>query len=523
MSLHGKNFIAGKLSANGSDILTGFSPLRNEKLDTQFHIATDNEVDMAVTQGALAVKQYVSAEQRAAFLNAAASNLLNAGEDILEVAHQETALPIPRLTGERMRTVNQLKMFASLIEEGSWVDARIDLADPDRQPIPRPDLRRMLTPIGPVAVFGASNFPFAYSVAGGDTASAFGAGCAVIVKAHPAHPGTSELTADAIARAVKSTGMPAGIFSMLHGESTTGQALIKHPQLAAAGFTGSLAGGRALFDAASARPMPIPVHSEMGSVNPVFLLPTALEKNLDKIASGLSQSVTLGTGQFCVNPGIVLAIEGPALRKFVRAISSLISTAPTFPMLTPRIGESYMKGLERLASAGAHVIAKPDSIDSEAIGAVFETDLEAFLLSKWLSEEVFGPVTMVVSCKNDQELEKAAESFAGQLTGTIHAEPEDIARYISIIRTITSKVGRVIFNGYPTNVEVVPSMQHGGPYPATSDSRFTSVGTAAIFRFSRPVCWQNAPDSLLPRELQNANPAGISRLINGVSTREPVK
>ena len=522
MSLHGRNFVGTETSSKGSETLQAFSPITNEVIADRFYIATGAEVDSAVTLAAAALKHKITAQRRAEFLNAIAENLLSAGDRIVELAHRETALPIQRLTAERLRTVNQLRMFADLVMEGSWVDARIDTADSNRQPLPKPDLRRMLTPIGPVAVFGASNFPFAYSVAGGDTSSALAAGCSVIVKAHPAHPGTSELTAEAVVEAARSTKMPDGIFSMLHGGAAIGQTLIKHPKLSAAGFTGSLAGGRALCDAAAARLVPIPVHAEMGSVNPVFLLPDALKRNVEKIAAGLAQSVTLGTGQFCVNPGIVVAIAGPDLTNFTRLLAAGISSAPTYPMLTQRIFESYVLGLQQMNSHGAAALVVPQDAATAGIGALFSVDAQTFLKTPQLAEEVFGPVTLIVTCKNANELEEVAESLSGQLTGSIHAEPRDLLNFSNVVDAMTARVGRVVYNGYPTNVEVNPSMQHGGPYPAASDSRYTSVGTAAIFRFARPVCWQNAPSEVLPLELQNSNPRNIRRLINGVGTSEPL-
>jgi 2,5-dioxopentanoate dehydrogenase len=521
--MHGKNFIGSTLSNEGIETFVAFNPTTKLPLKPSFAVATESEIDSAVKLAAQATSCRMSPEQRSAFLNAIAYNIMEWGDDLLTIAHNETALPLPRLVSERQRTVNQLRMFSDLVQDGSWVDARIDTAQPDRQPLPRPDLRRMLTPIGPVAVFGASNFPFAYSVAGNDTSSAFAAGCPVIVKAHPAHPGTSETVATAVIEAAKFAGMPNGIFSMLHGEASVGMALIKHSDLAAAGFTGSLGAGRALCDAAATRPNPIPVHAEMGSVNPVFLFPEALERNMESIAKGLSNSITLGTGQFCVNPGIVVAVDGPALRKLAELLTQYIAGAQTFPMLTQRINSSYFSGLDRLKAAGARALLEPTIPDSlNSIGALFEVDAATFLSSAALSEEVFGPETLVVSCNSSDQMAEVARQLNGQLTGSIHAEQEDIAKFGTVIQTVVAKVGRVIFNGYPTTVEVVPSMQHGGPYPASSDSRFTSVGTAAIYRFTRPVCWQNAPDELLPLELQNSNPLGITRLVDGQASRNEV-
>jgi alpha-ketoglutaric semialdehyde dehydrogenase len=522
MQIHGCNFIGTSLSAEGDDVLQAFSTITGSLLPDKYSIATESEIDRALSLAEETATIRISREQRSAFLQMAADKLLAMGDAILDLAHRETALPIDRLVAERMRTVNQLRIFASLVEEGSWVDARIDHADQNRKPLPKPDVRRMLTPIGPVAVFGASNFPFAYSVAGNDTSSAFAAGCPVIVKAHPAHPGTSELTAAALVEAIEETGMPEGIFSMLHGEVEVGQKLIMHPKLAAAGFTGSLKGGRALCDAAAARPVPIPVHAEMGSINPVFLLPNALEKSWKSIADGFAQSVTLGTGQFCVNPGLVAAVSSPSLNRFVERSSALIAEVPTFPMLTPGICKSYFNGIDRFGQSGAKSVVAPSSPYSNYYGAMFTTTSTAFLSTPEFAEEVFGPATLLVVCESLEDMLAVAHNIKGQLTGTVHADDADFERCGKIISAVTAKVGRVIFNSYPTSVEVVPSMQHGGPYPASSDSRFTSVGTAAIFRFARPICWQNAPQRALPLELRDNNPLKIRRIVDGALTCDPI-
>jgi NADP-dependent aldehyde dehydrogenase len=407
------------------------------------------------------------------------------------------------------------------------VDARIDTALPDRQPIPRPDLRRMLVPIGPVVVFGASNFPLAFSVAGGDTASALAAGCPVIVKAHPAHPGTSELVASAIVRAITACGLPDATFSMLHGGVELSHALVRHPLTRAVGFTGSHTAGRALFDTAAARPEPIPVFAEMSSVNPVFLLPGALRERGAQIAEGLKNSVTMGVGQFCTKPGIVFATGGPELQSFAAELAKKIEAAAPGTMLHAGICKHFQEGTDSLAKVPgvtplATSDAEPDPARTQGGAAVFATDLENFLQRPLLHEEVFGPVALIVDVPEALALSRAASALTGQLTATVHATPEDIAAHADLFAILERKAGRLLINGFPTGVEVAPAMNHGGPYPATTDARFTSVGTAAIERFARPVCWQNFPASALPVELQNANPRGLMRLVNGKLTREAV-
>lgn len=526
MELHGLNIIGNSTSAEGTETFTAVNPATGAGLDAAFHIATEAEVNRAVELAAQAFSPYrgLPAEARAKFLERIAEEIVELGDALLELANRETALPLPRLTGERGRTVGQLKMFAALLREGSWVEARIDHALPDRQPLPRPDLRRMLLPLGPVAVFGASNFPFAFSVAGGDTASALAAGCPVVVKAHPAHPGTSELVARAIGRAALVTGMPDGVFSMVHGMKETGLALVRHPKLEAVGFTGSLGAGRALYDAAAVRPKPIPVYAEMGSVNPVFVLPGALQERGEKIAEGLAQSVTLGVGQFCTNPGVVVGLQSEGLTGFLRTAADRLSAAAPGTMLYPHIQQAFTQGTERLKSAaGVRTEAEPqtaaDATRTQANAMLFSTDAAHFLGQHDLREEVFGPASLVVACGTPDELESVANSLEGQLTATVHANAEDLKRYRGLIAILETKVGRLLFNGFPTGVEVSPAMQHGGPYPATSDSRTTSVGTAAILRFVRPLCYQDCPQELLPAELQDANPLHIWRLVDSEWTR----
>jgi alpha-ketoglutaric semialdehyde dehydrogenase len=461
----------------------------------------------------------IPADARAAFLDRIADEIDGNG-DLIDAAHVETSLPRERLVAERGRTVGQLRMFAGVVREGSWVDARIDRAMPDRKPLPKPDIRRMLIPIGPVAVFGASNFPLAFSVAGGDTASALAAGCPVVVKGHPAHPATSELAARAIVNAVTSTGMPRGVFSLLQStRNDIAVALVQHARTKAVGFTGSLRAGRALFDAAASRPDPIPVYAEMGSVNPVFLLPGALAERADAIAAGLVSSATLGVGQFCTNPGLTMAIGDEALDRCVHKMHELIHDAQPGTMLYPALLDAFEAGVRRLSAVEGVSTTRASGDAAQACPSLFETGADVFLRSRELGQEVFGPSTVVVKCASREEMEAVARRLEGQLTATIHGTPEDLETHASLVSILEGKAGRLIVNGFPTGVEVGASMQHGGPYPATTDSRSTSVGTAAIHRFARPIAYQNFPPSLLPVELQDANPRGIWRLIDGETTK----
>jgi NADP-dependent aldehyde dehydrogenase len=429
----------------------------------------------------------------------------------------ETGLPEARLTGERGRTVGQLKLFASYIREGSWVDARIDKADPTRTP-PKADIRSMQKALGPVGIFGASNFPLAFSVAGGDTISALAAGCPVVFKAHAAHPGTCEMVGMAIAKAVKKAGMPEGTFSMVHGKSTAvGLAIVRHPLIKAIGFTGSYRGGKALFDVANSRPVPIPVYAEMGSTNPVFILPEAMRQRKQNIAKDLAASVTLGVGQFCTNPGLVFYQSDEEKHFEVAFSKSLEETSPGV-MLTPYIQEAYQAGVQRLAKTkGVNTILKGKTPDGGcyAPAYLFQSTAETFLNDQSLEEEVFGPSTLAVTVDQKDQLLRIATQLGGHLTATIHATENDLHEYEDLISVLEQKVGRLIINGYPTGVEVTHAMVHGGPYPATTDSRTTSVGTDAIKRFSRPVCYQNFPQSLVPDELKDHNPLKIWRMVNG--------
>jgi NADP-dependent aldehyde dehydrogenase len=494
-----------------------------------FEEATEATIHAAFSAAEKAFPDFrrIPAEQRAAFLERIGAEIEALGDNLLATASVETGLPVAeRLVGERGRTVNQLKMFAALIREGSWIDARIDRAIADRKP-PKPDIRRMLIPLGPVAVFSASNFPLAFSVAGGDTASAFAAGCPVIVKAHPAHAATSELTARAITKAAHATGMPPGVFSLIHStRNEIAIAVVKHPLAKAVAFTGSLRAGRILFDAAASRPEPIPFYGEMGSVNPVFVLPGALKERAEAIAQGLKGSVTVGVGQLCTCPGLTIGIGGEHFTQFSEKLKELIADAVPATMLYSGILQSYEAGAERLkAIKGVETTpsVKPaDGSKTEGRPFVFMTDIDTFRKHRELGEELFGPSTVVVRCHSREELEEVARNLEGHLTATIHGTPEDLAEYASLVSILENKVGRLLFNGFPTGVEVCASMQHGGPYPATTDSRTTSVGTGAILRFARPLAYQNFPQTALPAELQDTNPCGIWRLVDGQMTKEAV-
>ena len=440
------------------------------------------------------------------------------GENLISLCQQETGLPEGRLIGERGRTVNQLKLFAELLREGSWVDARIDTAIPDRTPIPKPDVRQLQIPIGPVGIFGASNFPLAFSVAGGDTASALAAGCSVVVKGHPAHPATSEIVGQAIINAVKKTGMPEGVFSLIQGPSVeVGKAIVRHPLIKAVGFTGSFRGGKALFDEAVSRPEPIPVYAEMGSTNPVFVLPGALAERKEKIAEGLKNAVTLGVGQFCTNPGMVISMDSAERKSFVELSQDLFTATAPATMLTPSIQDAYKQGLNHLQDQpGVETLAAGKSGGATS-GQAYLMEVDASELAKndSLSKEVFGPSTLMLKAGSTDDLLTTANQLEGHLTATVHGTSEDLEEYRDLLEILERKAGRVIINGFPTGVEVCHSMVHGGPFPATTDPRTTSVGTAAILRFTRPVCYQDFPQALLPPELQDENPLGLMRIVNG--------
>ena len=468
--------------------------------------ATPAEIDRAVTAADDCVESLASArpEQIAKVLDTIAAEIEALGDELIECASCETALPTARLTGERARTTSQLRLFASLVRDGSWKNVQIDRALPDRQPARRPDLRRTVIPIGPVAIWTASNFPLAFSVAGGDTASALAAACPVVVKGHPGHPGTSELTAHAVAKAIAETGLPAGIFSLLQGVSPeVSLQLVQHPKIAAGAFTGSLRAGRALFDAAARRSVPIPFFAEMGSVNPVFLLNEALAERSEAIADGLFQSVTLGVGQFCTCPGLVVAVEGEPLDRFAQALRRRFEQSARGTMLTEAIARSYRDAAARVASIPDVRASILETSALEGAPILFETSDQTFLKHDELRHEIFGPATVLVHCNSPARMLDVARNLEGSLTATIHGTNPDLEDNRPLLATLGRKAGRLVFNGFPTGVEVCASMQHGGPYPATTDPRFTSVGTAAIRRFARPVCFQDCPPEFLPPELRD--------------------
>lgn len=527
MTLTGKHAIGGQSSASGTNRFSATNPVDGALLLPEYAEATAAEIAQACRLAAAAAPTYAAlpAEDRAVFLEAIADEIMALGDTLLERCHQETALPLGRLTGERGRTTGQLRLFARVVREGSWQNLRIDTAMPERTPAPRPDLRQMQIPLGPVAVFGASNFPLAFSVAGGDTASALAAGCPVVVKAHPLHPGTSELIGAAIGRAAATCGLPAGVFSLLHGRSNeVGASLVQDPHITAVGFTGSYRGGKALYDLAVRRPVPIPVFAEMGSVNPVFLLPEVLSGDLTALATGLAGSLTLGVGQFCTNPGLVIVPSGDDGDQFVSALAEQIRGCAPGTMLGDGISSAYRAGVARLAEHH-HVTAvhAAGNVENRQIGAnVFATSAAHFMTDDSLEEEVFGPATLIVRTNTDAEMRQLAEHLSGHLTASLFGSAKELTERKELVDLLVRKVGRVIFNAFPTGVEVSDAMVHGGPFPATTAVQSTSVGTAAISRFSRPVCYQGFPQAALPQVLRNENPLGLLRMVNGVWTTEAV-
>lgn len=523
MNIIGKNFIAGERSGLGQRIHHSYDAKTGLPLPFDFVQATEDEVNAACEAAGSAAMIFrdTSAAQRASFLDAIAEEIDALGAEFIDLVCTETALPMARIQGERSRTTNQLRLFAQVLRRGDYYGARIDQALPDRQPAPRPDLRQYKIGVGPVAVFGASNFPLAFSTAGGDTASAFAAGCPVVFKAHSGHMGTSEYVANAISRAIEKCGLPAGVFSMIFG-SGVGEFLVKHSAIKAVGFTGSLKGGRALCDLAAARPEPIPVFAEMSSINPVILLPGALKARGEKVAGELADSVVMGCGQFCTNPGLVIGIESAEFSDFVVTLSYKLAEKPAQTMLNAGTLKSYSSGVERLRTThGIRHLAGRNQSTSQAEPQLFSASEELLIEgNEVLQEEVFGPTSIVVSASNVDRLTQVVKGIHGQLTITLIAEPEDLAEFGHLIPLLQTKAGRLLVNGYPTGVEVTDTMVHGGPYPATSDARGTSVGTLAIDRFLRPVCYQNFPDFALPDALKNANPLGIQRLVNGQPSRD---
>lgn len=498
---HGRHLIAG-------DWVAGETTFRNEPATGPAHDfaqGTAAHVDAAAraAEDAFWSWGYSSRVDRAAFLDAIADEIEARAEPLTDIAHRETGLPPARLQGERGRTTGQLRLFATHIRTGDYLDRRHDPALPDRQPLPRPDLKMVQRPVGPVAVFGASNFPLAFSTAGGDTAAALAAGCPVVVKGHNAHPGTGEVVADAILAAIRRTGVHPGVFSNIQSATReAGQALVQHPLIRAVGFTGSLAGGRALFDLCAARPEPIPFFGELGSVNPMFLLPAAVAARAAAIGTGWAGSLTMGAGQFCTNPGIAVVIDGPDADAFVAAATAALAAVPPQTMLTDGIAHAYRAGRDRVAAtAGVKEVLTSVCDRRTATPYLFETTAQAWLENEVLGEEVFGPLGLVVRARDADEMLSVARALHGQLTCTLHMDAGDTALARRLMPVIERKAGRLLANGFPTGVEVADAMVHGGPYPASTNFGATSVGTLSIRRFLRPVCYQNMPADILPGDL----------------------
>jgi 2,5-dioxopentanoate dehydrogenase len=527
MAISGKNFVGNTVSAKGSNTFSAVNPATAQVLPEIFYLITEEEIENIAAKAATAFTEYQQklTEGKAIFLETIADEIMALGDELINRAAAETGLPVARLTGERGRTTGQLKMFANVLREGSWVQAKVDTAIPGRQPLPKPDLRCMLVPLGPVLVFGASNFPFAYSVAGGDTAAALAAGCPVIVKAHPSHAGTDALVAHAIITAAQKTNMPDGIFSMFFGTEEMAMQLVKHPVVKAIGFTGSRKGGMAIFNAAVNRPQPIPVYAEMSAVNPVLLMPGAIAVNPQAIVEGLAASVTMGVGQFCTNPGLVFMVDDVNTKMFLQSLAENIEKIAPATMLSKNICTAYSDGIEKL-KATANLLAQGSKIadagKTEAAPYIFTVAQKDFMANKNLSNEVFGPVSLIVLCKNADEIKEALQNTEGQLTVTIHANTDDEKYLPGIISLMKEKAGRILFGGFPTGVEVCDAMVHGGPFPATTDARSTSVGSSAMLRFARPVAYQNFPQQFLPNALKDNNPSGILRIIDGQWTREAI-
>lgn len=525
--MNGLNLIGNEYAVANTTAFKAINPLTGELLEGDFFPAQQKDIDEALKYAVSAFTVYknIDKDRKAAFLRAIANEILALGDALIERACAESGLPVGRIQGERGRTVGQLNMFADLVAEGSWVEAIIDNELPDRQPAPRPDIRRMLVAMGPVVVFGASNFPLAFSVAGGDTASALASGCPVVVKAHSAHPGTSALVASAIQKAVVATGMPEGVFSMVFDSGyEIGEMLVKHPKTKAVTFTGSFKGGMALTRLAAERAVPIPVFAEMGSINPVLLLPAALEVRAEKIAEQYASSITMGAGQFCTNPGLLLGIASAGLTQFKTTLAEKIAEISSATMLTPGICKNYDSlAAGMLEETEVSLIVKSEKevsgAKNQALATIAEVSAKAFLANPKLKEEVFGPWSLLVVAENAAELEDVLDYVGGQLTLSVMAEDKELDAYKSLLDKAEDITGRILLNGVPTGVEVCASMQHGGPFPATNDSRFTSVGTTAIRRFVRPLSWQNWDKNLLPLALQDGNPLGIWRMVDNTMTK----
>jgi alpha-ketoglutaric semialdehyde dehydrogenase len=518
--INGEMFIGSRAVKGSVGEVRGTSPETGEALEPAYAGATAEQLDEACRLAAAAFDPYRNAmpETRAAFLEAIAQNILDVGDALIERCVAESGLPRPRIEGERGRTVGQLRLFAQIVRDGRYLGVRIDPAMPDRKPLPRPDIRTRMIPLGPVAVFGASNFPLAFSVAGGDTASALAAGCPVVAKAHPAHPGTSELVGRAIRDAVAASGLPEGVFSLVFDSGhEIGQALVADPRIKAVGFTGSRRGGLALMKITQERREPIPVYAEMSSINPVILFAGALEQRGPQIAQAFVNSLMMGAGQFCTSPGLILGIEGDGLERFTQTAGEALRQAAPGTMLTPGIHRAYCEGVEALARhERVETVARGQAGHNyQGQAGLFSTGAEDFLSDERLREEVFGSSSLIVRCPDEPALAQVVESLEGQLTAALHVSEADYEDARRLLPVLERKVGRILLNGFGTGVEVGHAMVHGGPFPATSDGRSTSVGAMAIERFLRPVAYQDLPDALLPEELRDANPRHVDRLVDG--------
>lgn len=515
------NIIAGKEVKGSGKTFNAYNPATQSELEGDFEVATIENVNHATQKAVEAFKIYknTSGKIKAEFLRTIANEIEALGDALIQRASMESGLPEGRFKGERGRTCGQLRLFADLVEEGSWVEARIDEALPDRKPMPRADIRNMLQPLGPVVIFGASNFPLAFSTAGGDTVSALAAGCPVIVKAHPSHPGTNAMVSEAIANALEKCNLPAGIYSTLYDTGhSIGAALVQHSEITAVGFTGSERGGKALMDLAAQREHPIPVYAEMGSTNPVFILSQKLENELETLPGQIAGSVNMGVGQFCTNPGLLFVKEDENLELFTANLAKAFEGLKAFTMLNKGIHKNYIsKRNEALETIGVSPLYADDKTAGtlSAPPTVIKISYDEFNKNPNLHEEIFGPFTALVVYKDPTQMKEMIQNLKGQLTATFLGTESDLEANADLIDAVRDKVGRIVFNGVPTGVEVGHAMHHGGPFPAASNGRYTSVGTGAIKRFARPIAWQNCPESLLPDALKNGNPLGIWRMLNG--------
>lgn len=529
MSFLGQQIIGFSRSSQNSKTFQARNPATGELIENKFHNASKDEIKNATTLAKSAFDEFqlISRFKRAEFLRKIADNIMALDDALIQIAIQESGLPEGRFVGERGRTVNQLRAFADHIENGSFLEAVIDTADSKREPIPKPDIRKMNIAVGPVVVFGASNFPLAFSVAGGDTASALAAGCPVIVKAHPSHPGTSELVGKAIMDAAQSLGLPNGVFSLLFDNSfEVGQALVQDEYIKSVAFTGSYNGGKAIYDLAAKRKEPIPVFAEMGSINPVILTKSYIETDANKVANQLAGSITLGMGQFCTNPGLIFVEESESKDTFIKSLSKSLSDFLPSAMLNGGISKVYTNSIKEIKeNQTINILAESkenSDISSTGQSVLASTTLEHFIANPNLQNEIFGPYSLLITFDSHEKLIEALQKLEGQLTASFFCEDDEIHNYQKIYTLLMNKVGRLILNSAPTGVEVNNSMTHGGPFPASTDSRFTSVGMDAIKRFLRPVSFQDWPNASLPEDLQNANPNKLLRVVDKIWTSDAI-